>query len=120
MGEASNQYGGLGAMDIYTESETNFFLGIGVNLIFNKDERQKGTSVIRPVPGWPDREGKRRADKATTDGGRVDTDGDCRLLIASCQLRDSDGGSNSEVATARRAACPRMTRSIDGHGWPWR
>jgi serine-type D-Ala-D-Ala carboxypeptidase/endopeptidase len=58
-GQASDKSGDLGAMDIYTESETNFFLTIGVHLVFKKNEKREVTSVIRRVPGWPDSEGKR-------------------------------------------------------------
>jgi hypothetical protein len=46
-------------MDVYTESETNFFVTIGVHLVFNKNEKQEVTSVIRSVPGWPDSKAKR-------------------------------------------------------------
>jgi len=58
-GEASDRNGGLGALGIYTESETNFFVSIGVQLIFNRNDKREVTSVIRRVPGWPDSEAKR-------------------------------------------------------------
>jgi serine-type D-Ala-D-Ala carboxypeptidase/endopeptidase len=59
VGEASDKNGFLGAMDVYTESETNFFVTIGVHLVFNKNAKREVTSVIRSVPGWPDSEAKR-------------------------------------------------------------
>ena len=58
--EASDKNGGLGAVDIYPESETNFFFTIGVRLLFNRNEKQEVTSAVRRVPGWPDCEGKRK------------------------------------------------------------
>jgi hypothetical protein len=58
-GKASDKNGGLGDMDIYAESATNFFLTIGVHLVFNTNDKREVTSVIRRVPGWPDSEGKK-------------------------------------------------------------
>jgi CubicO group peptidase (beta-lactamase class C family) len=57
--EASDKNGSLGAMDIYPESETNFFFTIGVHLVFNKNEKRAVTSVVRHVEGWPDCAGKK-------------------------------------------------------------
>jgi serine-type D-Ala-D-Ala carboxypeptidase/endopeptidase len=58
-GEASDKNGGLGAMDIYAESETNLYVSIGVHLAFNKNGKGEVTSVIRRVQGWPDSTGKK-------------------------------------------------------------
>ena len=45
-GEASNRNGSLGAADNYAETETNFFVTIGVHLIFNQNDKHEVTSVI--------------------------------------------------------------------------
>jgi CubicO group peptidase (beta-lactamase class C family) len=49
-----------GAVDIYPESETNFFLKIvGTQLTFIKNDKGEVTAVIHHYPGFPDCEGKK-------------------------------------------------------------
>ncbi len=49
-----------GALDVYPESETNFFLKInGAQLTFIKNDKGEVTAVIHHYAGFPDSEGKK-------------------------------------------------------------
>ena len=49
-----------GALDVYPESETNFFLKInGAQVTFIKNDKGEVTAVIHHMAGLPDREGKK-------------------------------------------------------------
>lgn len=54
-----------GEFDIYAESETNFFLTNGVELIFVRNAKREVTGVISRMDGMmPDSEGKKVSDRA--------------------------------------------------------
>ena len=49
-----------GALDVYPESETNFFLKInGAQVTFIKSDKGEVTAMVRHKAGWPDSEGKK-------------------------------------------------------------
>ena len=52
-----------GAIDIYPESETNFFIKLnGAQLTFIKNDKGKVTAVIHHLAGLPDCKGKKVKD----------------------------------------------------------
>ena len=58
--QAWGEYATPGAIDIYPESETNFFIKLnGAQLTFIKNDQGEVTAVIHHLPGLPDCEGKK-------------------------------------------------------------
>jgi pimeloyl-ACP methyl ester carboxylesterase len=59
MGQASGASVFQGVFEIYPESETNFFVINGAQLIFTKNEKREVTDVISRMAGSPDKVGKK-------------------------------------------------------------